>query len=162
MPIWLTIIGLFVLGFILILIEVIIIPGFGLGGILGAIAICAACYTAFSSLSPLAGGLLSLISIIVVIALVKLLPKTSVWKKTRLSLTEDKQKGYQNAPEEFKELVNKTGVSLTILRPSGTAIIDDQRYDVVADCEFIEKNKKIIVTEIEGTRIVVKEIKPVD
>ncbi|MCP4650075.1 MAG: hypothetical protein GY853_08375 [PVC group bacterium] len=158
MPIWLTIIALFVIGFILILIEVVIIPGIGLAGILGAVSIGAACYTAFTNLSPIIGGLLSLVSIILVIILFKILPKTSAWKKTRLALTQKKQMGYQVAPKEFKTLINKTGTTLTILRPSGTALIGDKRYDVVADCEFIEKDKAIVVSEVEGIRIVVKEV----
>ena len=51
-----NIITLFVMGFILIFIEVIIIPGFGFPGILGSVALIAACYTAFTSLSPIDGA----------------------------------------------------------------------------------------------------------
>ena len=160
MPIGLTILSLFALGFILIIIEVVIIPGIGLAGILGTVSIVAGCYTAFTSFSPLIGGIFSLLSIIFVFALFKILPKTRMWQQVRLNLTQKKSMGYQVAPEGFKKLVEKTGTSLTILRPSGTALIENTRYDVVADSDFIEKDKNIKVCKVEGIKIVVREINP--
>lgn len=158
MPLWFNIIALFVIGFFLIFMEVVIIPGFGLAGILGTIALGAACYNAFTGLSPVAGIITTIGSIITILALFKLLPKTSFWKKTRLTLTQRKSMGYQVASPDLKKLVNKTGVSLTMLRPSGVALIDKQHYDVITDSEFIEQDEKIIVAEVEGNKIVVKKI----
>ncbi len=157
MPTWLLMLALFVGGFMLIFIEVVIIPGFGLAGILGTTAIVIACYTAFNSLSPLIGALVTLGSIFVIIAIFKLFPKTSAWKKMRLSLSLSKKMGYQVAPPGLEKLVDKTGVSYTILRPSGIALIDKKRYDVLTDGEFIEKDKKIIVYKVEGLKIFVKK-----
>jgi membrane-bound serine protease (ClpP class) len=158
MPTWLSIISLFVVGFVFLFIEVVIIPGFGLAGILGAVALVAACYTAFTSLSPIIGLLVCAASIAVVFFIFKILPKTKIWKKTSLAHFQGKNQGYQVAAEGLKELVGKQGTSLTMLRPSGTALIESKRYDVVSDCEFIEKDKKIKVIEVEGNRIVVSEI----
>jgi membrane-bound serine protease (ClpP class) len=159
MPIWLNIITLFVIGFILIIIEIVLIPGFGIPGILGIIALTAAIYTAFTSLSPLIGALICLISIAVVFGLFKLLPKTNAWKKTQLSHTEGKSQGYHVGSADTSLLKNKTGTTLTMLRPSGTILIDDKHYDAISDCEFIEKNKNIIVLNVEDNKIVVREIK---
>lgn len=159
MLIWLNIITLFITGFILLFIEIIIIPGFGVPGILGLIALIAACYTAFTSLSPLIAAMICLFSIILVIALFKLLPKTSFWQKIRLNHSQQKSQGYIVGSDDTAELKNKTGTTLTMLRPSGTILIDHKHYDAVSDGEFIEKNKNIIVLNIENNKIIVREIK---
>jgi membrane-bound serine protease (ClpP class) len=56
------------------------------------------------------------------------------------------------------ELLNQTGEALTQLRPSGTAKINGQRVDVVAESGLIERNAKIKVVVVEGARIVVRGI----
>ena len=61
-------------------------------------------------------------------------------------------------PEGRAELKGKQGVSLTTLRPSGTARVDGQRVDVVARGEIIEANTRIEVIAVEGNRVVVKQI----
>jgi membrane-bound serine protease (ClpP class) len=58
---------------------------------------------------------------------------------------------------EKPELLNRTGVTLTRLRPSGVAKIDGQRVDVVSEGGLIEHGVAIKVVAIEGSRIVVRE-----
>jgi len=50
------------------------------------------------------------------------------------------------------------GKALTILRPAGTVIINNERIDVVSEGGFIEQNTKVIVIKVEGARIVVREV----
>jgi len=58
----------------------------------------------------------------------------------------------------LQDLKEKTGKTLTILRPSGTVLIDSKHYDVVSDDEFIEKNQKIKVKDVQGNKIIVTKI----
>ena len=51
------------------------------------------------------------------------------------------------------------GIALTTLRPAGTAEINGKRVDVVTDSEYIEHGKPIVVTAVEGMRVVVREKK---
>ena len=60
--------------------------------------------------------------------------------------------------EEQKSLVGKQGVTLTKLRPSGAARIDDERVDVVARGEIIEAGVRVEVISVEGNRVVVKAV----
>ena len=55
-------------------------------------------------------------------------------------------------------LVGKEGTALTTLRPSGMALIEDKRFNVVTDGEYIEKDSPIRIVKIEGTRIVVSVV----
>jgi len=158
MPAWIFILALFVTGFILMLIEVLIIPGFGFAGVLAILTLGFGCYQAFTALSPLAGGIVTLAGAIITVILLKVLPRTSAWQKIRLTKSEDKSHGYHAGKGGYEGLLNHTGTSLTMLRPSGTAIIDNQRYDVVTDGEFIEKDSAIIVNQIDGNRIIVRKV----
>lgn len=59
---------------------------------------------------------------------------------------------------DLSELVNQTGSAYTNLRPSGKAIIGDQRVDVVTEGTMIDKDTPIQVIAVEGNRVVVREI----
>jgi len=60
--------------------------------------------------------------------------------------------------EDLAALVGKTGVSDSILRPSGKAMIDDRIYTVETEGEFLDPGKGIIVTRVRGNRIIVKKV----
>jgi len=61
---------------------------------------------------------------------------------------------------DYTFLVGKTGIAVTQMRPIGKALIDDEEYDVIAfNGMMFEKDTKLIVTKVEGVKIIVKEIK---
>ena len=55
-------------------------------------------------------------------------------------------------------LLGAMGVAATMLRPAGLARFGDDFIDVVTDGDFIPAGSRIQVIEIEGNRIVVKEV----
>lgn len=59
---------------------------------------------------------------------------------------------------EKPELLDQIGVTQTILRPAGSALINGRKVDVVTEGGFIEKGKPIKVIAIEGLRVVVREV----
>ncbi|MFN7137917.1 MAG: NfeD family protein [Limisphaerales bacterium] len=59
---------------------------------------------------------------------------------------------------EKPALLNKTGTAFTDLRPSGTAVIDGERVDVVAESQVITKGTPVKVIQVEGMRVVVRAI----
>lgn len=54
------------------------------------------------------------------------------------------------------ELMDKTGVAKTSLRPSGTATIDGESVDVVTEGSLIDPGTPVKVVEVEGLRVVVR------
>jgi len=58
--------------------------------------------------------------------------------------------------EVFLALVGKIGITDSVLRPAGRALIDDRIYTVEADGEFIEEGKSVVVTRVRGNRIIVR------
>lgn len=141
-------------GFILLLVEL-ITPGFGITGISGIILLIIGCYSA-AKLSLFWGILTTLASILLVVGFFKLFSRSFIWKKIRLDSQESKEKGFSSS-EDLSGLLNKNGVALTVLRPSGIALIDGKRVDVAAESIFIDKDKKIKVTAVEGNKVTVKE-----
>lgn len=62
------------------------------------------------------------------------------------------------AKESQLDLLGKELVAFTDLRPSGTATYNNVKYDVVTEGEFINKGSNLIVTHVEGMRIIVQKI----
>lgn len=154
MPEPLRVIAFVSIGFILLLVEL-ITPGFGITGISGIILLIIGCYSAVK-LSLFWGILTTLASILLVVGFFKLFSRSFIWKKIRLDSQESKEKGFSSS-EDLSGLLNKNGVALTVLRPSGIALIDGKRVDVAAESIFIDKDKKIKVTAVEGNKVTVKE-----
>ncbi len=160
---------LFLVGVGLLLVEAFVIPGFGVAGVLGILCMMAGLFMAlagswpfvtsddiYRSIFTLAGSVA--LTITGAIVLTKFLPKTKLFSTFVLSEEQKRELGY-SSHADHKELVGKEGIALTTLRPSGTALIDDERVDVVSDGGYIEANKPVRVVRIEGIRIIVREIK---
>ncbi len=160
---------LFIVGVILIIVEVFVIPGFGVFGIAGIILVVAGLFMGLVSDFPLVEtDLLSMaiiqlagsfiLSGIAIYFLSKVLPKTKIWNNLILSKGINAKSGY-TSNKEFNHLVGLKGKALTDLRPSGTAILEGKRYDVITQGDYIVKDSKVEVLEVEGSKIVVMILK---
>lgn len=159
---------LFVIGIILLALEIFVIPGFGITGIAGIILIFASLFLSlvpsgplmdFDSISvaiiQLTGAIVA--AFILILVLAKFLPKSRTFSKLILADEERAEQGFVSYPSE-KELVGQEGIALSTLRPAGTAEFNGKRYDVMADWEYIEKGSKIVVLRVEGVKVVVKKV----
>ncbi|GIP35836.1 nodulation protein NfeD [Paenibacillus sp. J2TS4] len=152
-------IALFIIGIILLLVEI-IVPGFGLFAVAGSIALISgvvmASYNTASGLKSL--GIAAIVAIIVIAIFIKIFKHKGVWNKFILRDEQKNEMGYTSTSSK-EHLIGKSGISLTTLRPSGTALINEERVDVVTLGDYIDRGQKIKVTQIEGTRVVVRELK---
>lgn len=152
-----AIVGLLVMGVFLVLLEV-VIPG-GVVGTLGALCVVTAIVLAFFNLSlPWAIGITlgSIIFFIVAFYVwLTYLDRLPVAKRMFLKSTANDWSGTDEKNEDY---LGKEGVTQTTLRPSGFAMIDGERVDVVTEGDMIEKGEKIKVIEVEGNRIVVAAV----
>lgn len=149
---------LFAAGIILIILEI-FLPG-GIAGIAGLIAIVASLFLASGSFKVMAVSILiaTAVSIAASILLTRVLGKRmKFFKKLILTDSTSTESGYVSN-ESRRDLIGKTGVTFTPLRPSGTVIIGDERLDVVSEGSFTAKDKKVKVVKVEGSRIVVREL----
>ena len=156
---------LFIVGLALIILEVFVIPGFGVAGILGLILMLVSVfYIFFQNTDDVNTALLWLsVSIILtsVLAIVAtiFLPKSAPFQRFALSTVMSTDQGYHSAgAQDFQSFIGKTGVALTPLRPAGTARIDNKRLDVVTVGDFIAQNTRVKVLEVEGSKISVEAL----
>lgn len=149
---------LLTLGLLFLLAEI-FIPGFGIAGITGIILfIVGIIMTANTFIEALVMFLILLLILAVVIMIVvRSASKGKLSKTLILNDSLSKEKGFSGV-EDMKIFEGKRGIALTVLRPAGIGMFDGVRLDVVTGGSFIEEGTKIEVTEVEGRRIVVKEI----
>lgn len=159
---------MFVIGVGLILLEIFVVPGFGITGISGIVLVLVSLFLSLVGSHPFVDfemvskaiiqlALSLFTAFVLVFILAKFLPKTSTFQRFVLSESEKNDKGF-SSHSNVKELIGSEGVALTTLRPSGTAEINGNRIDVVTESSYVEKGKRIKVIAAEGMRIVVKEI----
>ena len=154
----------FIAGVALLLIELFVIPGFGIAGIAGIALMLGSVFFVFRSAYKFETAIFTLSSAIILafalaIALSYLLPKTRAWNHLVLSAAMDSGLGFHSAPrEDFQVYVGKTGVALTPLRPAGTVRVDDARLDVVTAGDFIVRDTPVKIVNVEGSKIFVEAI----
>ena len=154
----------FIIGVALLLIELFVIPGFGIAGIAGIGLMLGSVFFVFRSAYKFETAMFTLSSSIILafalaIALSYLLPRTRAWSHLVLSAAMDSGSGFHSAPrEDFQVYVGKTGIALTPLRPAGTVRVDDARLDVVTAGDFIVRDTPVKIINVEGSKIFVEAI----
>ncbi|WP_374164769.1 nodulation protein NfeD [Arcticibacter sp. MXS-1] len=163
-------IGLFVIGIILLLLEVFVIPGFGVAGIGGIVCIIAGLvlslvtndwfdFTVTASEQISSALLLVMGSMILAIAgcvvLGKSLLGTSAFQRLVLQDEQRSQLGYVSGRQK-EVLVGKNGIAKTDMRPSGKIEIDGKWYDAVALDGYIERGSSVTVEKQENYNVFVR------
>ena len=149
---------LFILGFILVIVEI-FVPGFGIPGIAGFIMLALGIIvTADTILEAVILIILLLLILGVIISIVlRSVNKGKLGKTLVLSTSMKKENGYISN-DDMNYFLGKTGITLTILRPSGTIDLDGVKIDVVSQGEYIERGTEVKITKVEGRKIVVKKL----
>jgi len=149
----------FLAGVVLIILEI-SAPGFGVFGISGIIAILVS--VVFSAPTVGLGFRTLLISLTVSLVSIpvffKIFGRSKFIKRIVLATAETPDQGYTHADRK-DALLGKTGVTQTVLRPSGSVYIDNIKVDAIADGEFIPKGVDVTVIRVEGVKVFVAPIK---
>ncbi len=74
-----------------------------------------------------------------------------------LRQTLSREQGVMSQSEYMDEYMGVEGTALTNLRPSGIALLNDRRADVVTRGEFLDKGTPVIVIKVTGNQIIVKK-----
>jgi membrane-bound serine protease (ClpP class) len=165
---------IFIVGIILVLVEIFAIPGFGVTGVLGIIGIVTG--LAFVMIDkivfkfgPSATGAREVVgafAIVVLAAVVsfilslwlskKLFSPNRLFGSLALETSSKQSDGFVSFDTvKLKSLVGKTGTAHTVLRPSGKVIIDGDVYPAVAETGFIARGTAIMVRREEQGQLYV-------
>lgn len=150
---WTLIIVLLLVGFLLLLLEMLVLPGITVAAILGFIAIALAIWGAFNSYGTTAGFItLGATGVGSIVFLVFAL-KSRTWSRLSLKSAID---GKVNVINEVSVKKGDTGTTVSRLAPAGKAMINGDYYEVHTIGEFLDPGTEVIVTKVEFNKITVK------
>lgn len=166
---------IFVIGVILLVIEIFAFPGFGVFGISGitlmvaglAFAMIDNFYFKFpvnASIQIFKAFAIVIIASFTSIVLSFFIAKKLFGGKTifgTLSLSEEQNKdfGYYSAPKNTETLIGKTGIAYTDLRPSGKIKVGNEIIDATAMVGYIEKNEQVKIVSYSHAQYMVTKVK---
>ncbi|MCD8043625.1 MAG: ATP-dependent Clp protease proteolytic subunit [Tannerellaceae bacterium] len=160
---------LFIIGVLLLAVEIFVIPGFGVAGITGIILMVAGLILSLlanvtfdfegvsapdvteATLTVMVGMVLSFV---IMIWLTHRIGRKGLFHK--VALNTDLEDAI--SVPVFHDMAGKEGVAATVLRPSGTVSIDGELFDAVSEGGFIEKGARIKVRRYENAQVYVYEI----
>ncbi len=167
-------IALFVVGVILLAVELFALPGFGVAGVLGAIFILVGLAMSMVGndgwdFSGVPAREIMMAFMVVIIAFFmsmlasfylgkKLFTQTSYFKGLALNTVQNTEEGFTSANDKMKNLVGKTGKAFTDLRPSGKIEVENDIYDATALTGYIEKGETIKVVKYETSQVFVVKV----
>jgi membrane-bound serine protease (ClpP class) len=164
---------LFIVGVILIMVEIFAIPGFGVAGVAGIIAMITGLTLSlvdnvvFEDPEFTGEGLgilmksLSLVLVAVLFGLIfslwatRKLLTTTAFGNLSLKSEQKEEEGYIGVETEQDSLVGLTGVAHTVLRPSGWVKVNDKIYDAASEYGFIEKGESVKIIRYETGQVYV-------
>ena len=164
---------IFIVGVVLIAIEIFAIPGFGVAGILGIIFVVVGLTLSMVGKFSFDGEITGLnelvkaffiVIISIFLALIssfytsKKLFTTTIFGQLALNTTQQADEGYTFSDNFYVEMINKQGVAKTNLRPAGKVEIDGEIFDATAITGYIEKGDKINVIKYETGQLFVIKI----
>src|SRR5205807_10491444 len=170
------VVALFILGIILVLIEILFFAHTTIVfGVLGVFLILASLLwtmvdrypgqnffpTGKMLAMPLLNMFIAIVGSIIVIALLaRYLPRTSIYRRFALIDANPPGPSLVGAPRHFATALALTpgmqGIAITVLRPSGKARFVDHVIDVVTEGEFIAPQTPVTVIQMDGMRVIVK------
>lgn len=169
---WLEVL-LFVSGVVFILIELIVLPGFGIFGLGGALLVIGSLVLASqtfilpqtetqlfelrNSIATVAGAGVGCLALGLVLR--QYLPHSPLFRRATLAPLEEADRIEQGRREQladYEHLIGKTGTATTDLLPSGRAEIDGEPVDVICQGELVERGDRVTVVEAHANRVIVK------
>ena len=155
---------LLALGLGALAIEILVLPGFGIAGVIGGVLVAGATVMTLLGSAPTGGDVVQafavlgtslVITMAVAYAWLRHLPNSGRLSGLLLRDQAEASEGFVAALPRG-ELVGQHGVALTDLRPSGTARVAGERIDVVTEGEFVDIGSDVEVIRSDGYRLVVR------
>ncbi len=153
---WALIITLVILGLLLIGAEILIIPGFGVAGILGIASFIASSYMAFNTYGAIAGFAVIAVNVVLVVVFIVISLRSKTWKK--VSLNTNIESKVDEAAESKGLSIGMKGITITRLAPGGNARFGDVTVEVFSRSSLIESGCEVEISELGDNKIFVKTV----
>lgn len=150
-------ITLILIGFVLILAEILVIPGVGVAGVLGLLSLGGSCYYAFYEFGSLTGGIVTGVMAIILLLLTVYVLRAKTWKRFALETNIDSK---AVSAERVLE-VGDRGKTVTRLAPMGAVRVGDNVVEVKALEGMIDTDVEVEVVLIEDNKIYVSPLREI-
>ena len=149
-------IGLIALGLALIAIEVYLVPGINVFGIIGLVVMVFAVGYVFTESGPL-GGVITLLGASGACVLMFWgMWRSGAWERFVLSTSLGQGSGEKPETEQRSSYLGKVGLAITPLRPTGVVEIEGSRIEVATEGEFIATGSWVRVVAMDRRRFFVR------
>lgn len=164
---------IFIVGLILIFLEIFVIPGFGITGISGIVLTIGALTLALVrninfdfTFVPSGSVAISFLMVTVAMALPLILLvafgqqifSSAIFQRVSVAAEMKNSDGFSIKDNAMEALIGSTGFAVTDLRPAGKVELNGERYDVVADSGFISKDSVVKVIGLRSNYLVVEKV----
>lgn len=165
----------FIIGVILVMVEIFVIPGFGVAGVSGVVLMFVSLVLSLINninfdfehvemdnvgvaVTTVIIGLFGGFIISLYLGNKLFSANSGLFRNLSLKSVQEVNDGFVCIETGMMELKGKTGVSKTVLRPGGKVLIAGEVFDAVASEGFIDKDIEIIVSKVEATQLYVEKV----
>jgi membrane-bound ClpP family serine protease len=152
---WVTVILLIGIGLVLIIVELIFVPGTTIVGILGFILSAIGIWIGYAALGTTIGHIILGSSVLISGIAFFYSFKNDVWSRFALN---DQINSRVNDEHPHTLEIGAIGITVSALRPQGTAIFNNRRHEVQTKGEFISPNQTIRIIKLNHNKITVEEV----
>ncbi|HCX21302.1 MAG: hypothetical protein CMB80_23245 [Flammeovirgaceae bacterium] len=152
---WVSVLLLVTLGIVLIVLEIIFVPGTTIVGILGFATGGFGIYLGYDYFGATTGTIIMVFSVLLGFGAIFYSFKSKAWE--RFSLKDEHRSKY-NDGIKFDLQIAQRGKTISSLKPFGKAIFNDQIVEVKSDGAYINENQTIEIKKIEPNKIIVEPI----
>lgn len=150
------IILLLLLGLLLLMVEILVLPGTTVLGVIGGILMLVGLWFAFAGYGTTTGLYVLCISSVVTLGAVIMAFRAGTWNRFTLH---KKLNGQVNTFDESLLEVGTTGIAVSRLAPMGKAEFGGEYYEVTTTGEYVDASTKITIVAVSKNQITVKPIK---
>jgi membrane-bound serine protease (ClpP class) len=165
---------IFVIGIILLGLEIFVIPGFGVAGVSGILLIVIGLTmgvidniafefegtAAFTKVAKVFFRIIITVfgSLALSLWISKKVGTSRLFKNVSLEATHNKSEGFVGVDVHLQDMVGRKGIAYTTLRPSGRIKIDEEIFDAKAEIGYIDKNTEVKVIRTEAGQLYVVKL----
>lgn len=149
---WIIVLMLVVIGFVLLILEFLVLPGVNVAGIIGFACVCFGVYLGYKFFGTKAGHFILLATAVGGFVVTWYALRTQTWK--RLSLNSSIDSTIEGVDESVK--VGDCGICLGRLAPMGKVKVGDTIVEALSQSGYIDSHAEVEVVKVNKDKIIVK------
>ena len=148
-----VIILLFLLAVILILVELFLVPGVGVSGVLSILSLGGAILLTYNNYPPIVGHLVTFVSLLLVVLITCFGLKNGTWKKVSLQET---MLSTVNDNQFDGVVIGDSAITISRLAPMGKVMVNNRQFEAKSIDQYVDAHTEVVVVEFGDSYLIVK------